>query len=244
MTAPYAVIFCLAFLVGAYATILPSWYGYGVGFSLFTLLGLILPVVQNALGWKKEPKRWAWLLAALIAPLGSLYVQLRTPQIVDNDVAKYAPASAVVVRGKVLDNPTMTRSERLKLTLGVTQIDPDAQSVGESKSAPNSNSNSNNDTNAAGNPRKSAPQFVDAGGKLYVTLPLIQGTGIRAGQTVEVAGRLYLPKPVENVGSFDFRLYLARQGIFAGLGARTLTLMNQLILVIGGSLAVLCVPMF
>ena len=219
MTAPYAVIFCLAFLVGAYATILPSWYGYGLGFGLFIILGLILPVVQNSLGWKKEPKRWAWLIAAIIAPLASLYVQMRTPQIAENDIAKYAPASAVVVRGKVLDNPTMTRSERIKLTLGVTQIDPDAQSVGETKSA----SNVDNATNAAGNPQKGLPKFVDVGGKLYVTLPLIQGTGIRAGQTVEVAGRLYLPKPVENVGGFDFRLYLARQGIFAGLGARTLT---------------------
>lgn len=54
-------------------------------------------------------------------------------------------------------------------------------------------------------------------GKLYVTLPLLQGTGIYPGQQLQIAGLLYLPQGASNSGSFDFRQYLARQGIFAGL---------------------------
>ncbi len=54
-------------------------------------------------------------------------------------------------------------------------------------------------------------------GKLYVTLPLLQGTGIYPGQNLSIKGNLYLPKPAKNPGSFNFKTYLARQGAFAGL---------------------------
>lgn len=54
-------------------------------------------------------------------------------------------------------------------------------------------------------------------GKLYVTVPLLHGTGLVIGQTVAITGRLYAPSPAQTPGSFDFREYLANQGIFAGL---------------------------
>ncbi|PPT09756.1 ComEC/Rec2-related protein [Geitlerinema sp. FC II] len=54
-------------------------------------------------------------------------------------------------------------------------------------------------------------------GKLYVTVPILQGTGLKPGHEVSVTGYLYEPKPPQNPGSFDFRVYLARNGIFAGL---------------------------
>ncbi|NJL00282.1 MAG: DUF4131 domain-containing protein [Spirulinaceae cyanobacterium SM2_1_0] len=57
-------------------------------------------------------------------------------------------------------------------------------------------------------------------GKLYVTLPLLHGTGLVPGQVIQVRGRLYEPQAAASPGSFDFRAYLARQGIFAGLSGR------------------------
>ncbi|NEO82985.1 MAG: ComEC family competence protein [Spirulina sp. SIO3F2] len=57
-------------------------------------------------------------------------------------------------------------------------------------------------------------------GKLYVTVPLLHGTGLVPGQTVTLTGRLYEPQPAQTPGSFDFKQYLARQGIFAGLSGR------------------------
>ena len=54
-------------------------------------------------------------------------------------------------------------------------------------------------------------------GKLYVTLPLLQGTGIYPGQELKLQGLLYLPQAASNPGGFDFKQYLARQGIFAGI---------------------------
>ena len=54
-------------------------------------------------------------------------------------------------------------------------------------------------------------------GKLYVTLPLLSGTGINPGEEITLQGILYLPQAATNAGGFDFRQYLARQGIFAGM---------------------------
>ncbi len=54
-------------------------------------------------------------------------------------------------------------------------------------------------------------------GKLYVTVPLLQGTGIYPGAEIELQGVLYLPRAASNPGGFDFKQYLARQGIFAGV---------------------------
>ncbi|MGB0564748.1 MAG: ComEC/Rec2 family competence protein, partial [Spirulinaceae cyanobacterium] len=60
-------------------------------------------------------------------------------------------------------------------------------------------------------------QNPNIGGKLYVTVPLLHGTGLATGQTVTLTGRLYAPQSAQSPGSFDFRQYLTRQGIFAGL---------------------------
>ena len=54
-------------------------------------------------------------------------------------------------------------------------------------------------------------------GKLYATLPLLQGTGIHSGQELKLTGFLYLPQPNSSPGGFDFQQYLARKGSFAGI---------------------------
>ena len=54
-------------------------------------------------------------------------------------------------------------------------------------------------------------------GKLYATVPLLQGTDIYPGKQIKLRGILYLPQPASNLGGFDFQKYLARQGIFAGI---------------------------
>ncbi|MFP4299527.1 MAG: ComEC/Rec2 family competence protein [Spirulinaceae cyanobacterium] len=54
-------------------------------------------------------------------------------------------------------------------------------------------------------------------GKLYVTLPLLHGTGLAPRQEIEIIGNLYEPQAPANPGAFDFRAYLARRGVFAGV---------------------------
>ncbi|MES1026181.1 ComEC/Rec2 family competence protein [Gloeocapsa sp. BRSZ] len=57
-------------------------------------------------------------------------------------------------------------------------------------------------------------------GKVYVTVPLLQATGLYPGQRIAVSGVLYQPATATNPGGFDFRAYLAREGAFAGLSGR------------------------
>ncbi|WP_143167857.1 ComEC/Rec2 family competence protein [Chroogloeocystis siderophila] len=57
-------------------------------------------------------------------------------------------------------------------------------------------------------------------GKVYVTVPLLQATGLYPGQKIVVSGVLYQPATATNPGGFDFRAYLAREGAFAGLSGR------------------------
>ncbi|MEM8723267.1 MAG: ComEC/Rec2 family competence protein [Cyanobacteria bacterium P01_G01_bin.39] len=64
-------------------------------------------------------------------------------------------------------------------------------------------------------------------GKVYVTVPLLQGTGIYPGQQLNISGLLYLPQGASNPGGFDFQKYLARQGIFAGIKGLTVTSDSQ-----------------
>lgn len=57
-------------------------------------------------------------------------------------------------------------------------------------------------------------------GKVYVTVPLLQATGLYPGQRIAVTGVLYQPSAATNPGGFDFRAYLAREGAFTGLSGR------------------------
>ena len=64
-------------------------------------------------------------------------------------------------------------------------------------------------------------------GKVYATVPLLQGTGLYPGEPIELTGILYLPQAANNPGGFDFKQYLARQGIFAGIRGTEVISLSQ-----------------
>ncbi|PZU93734.1 MAG: competence protein ComEC [Pseudanabaena sp.] len=212
MKSPVALIFALFFIAGAYASFLADWLGFwticGVGLGL----SLVVPSV-----WRLGPKRWVYLLATIVAVLSFFYIKMRSPQPEVNDVSKYAPLSNVIVRGEVIDAPSLTRSERAKFLLAVKQIN----TSGKISPKP---SNENSQVAIAD---AVSQDFVDASGKLYVTVPLIEVTGLRAGQMVQLSGRLYLPSRADNFGAFDFKAFLARQSVFAGLSGRSLIMQGD-----------------
>ena len=215
MKSQVALVLALSFIAGAYASFLPNWTGsytvFGIGFGL----SLLIPAI-----WRLGPKRWVYLLATLIAVFACFYVKIRTPQPLANDISRYAPLSNAIVRGQVLEAPSLTRSERARFLLVVKEINPSGKlSVKALNQNPNSEPTANVDSNAE---TSSDKKFIAASGKLYVTVPLIEVTGLRAGQSVELSGRLYLPNRADNFGAFDFKSYLARQGVFAGLSGRSL----------------------
>lgn len=152
---------------------------------------------------EKLPRaKWVWALAGLVAFLASVYFAVRSPQPAINDISKLMPAGGntqevvVTVRGRVVSTPRLTRSGRSQFWLATDLV---------------SEINGGEGGVVVNRP---------VSGKLYVTVPLLQATGLYADNTIAVVGSLYKPQPPSNPGAFDFQAYLAREGAFAGLKGR------------------------
>ncbi len=192
MTPNSWIILCLAYIVGLLSTNLVNWQLLGEGISYVPMaiaivsgLVVILGIFASKSGYKK-PQWQLWLGAGIVALLAVVYFQLRIPQPNIDDISyQVAPGKSqfVTVAGKVLTEPRLTASNKLKFWLQAARVN----------------------------------RQTEVSGKLYVTVPLLSGTGIYPGQDITTKGILYLPQSASNPGGFDFRAYLARQGTFAGL---------------------------
>ena len=158
----------------------------------------------------KTPKSTAWLMAGVMGLIASFYFQFRLPQPAANDISRFIPKThntfqeeVLIVRGEVISTPRLTRSGRGQFWLTAKQLD-------ELKTH-----NSSEDT------------VKDVDGKLYVTVPILQATGLYPGEQIAVTGILYQPRPVSNPGGFDFQKYLQRQGTFAGLSGRQVNILEE-----------------
>ncbi|MGC1247438.1 MAG: ComEC/Rec2 family competence protein [Spirulinaceae cyanobacterium] len=197
-------IILLAYIIGLlisaginFAPNFGSWLTIGgVGFG-FMVLGIVMTALVPKV-WKTGPKKGIWIVAGLVAAIAVIYLQLRIPQPAGNDVSKLVPQKEqlVTVQGRVLTSPRTTRSQRSQFLLAAQRVNEVEGKEGE----------------------KAVNRGV--GGKLYVTVPLLQGTGIHPQQILYITGSLYTPQPPLNPGAFDFQAYLARQGIFAGLNGK------------------------
>ncbi|MGB3262946.1 MAG: ComEC/Rec2 family competence protein [Microcoleus sp.] len=226
------VIFCLAYILGLISTGV-FWGRYAIlalGIAAAVAMPkLLLKHTKNSLKTTKkrrsrtprnaleeplemrEELSWlemlprgkrVWAAAGLLAFLGSFYLAVRSPQPAVNDISKLIPAVGntqevvVTVRGRVVSTPRLTRSGRSQFWLNtdlVSEINGGEAGVVVNR---------------------------PVSGKLYVTVPLLQATGLYADNTIAVVGSLYKPQPPSNPGAFDFRAYLAREGAFAGLKGR------------------------
>ena len=220
------VIICLGYIFGLLFTAVP-WGGVGilvlgiVGAILFrkrTTLQQFAQKTKNAGSknkavpniWQITPHPRIWLAAGLVGLLATLYFQWRIPQPGAKDISQFVPPGnssnqeqLVIVRGEVASNPRLTRSQRGQFWLETTQLD-------EVK----------NDKGSAG-----VPQGVT--GKLYVTVPILQATGLYPSQQIAVTGILYKPKAASNPGGFDFQKFLKQEGTFAGLIGRQINVLDR-----------------
>ena len=184
MNATIFMIFCTAFVAGAYASTIPNFVGVGLALGLGAVSAYVLPKY-----WKESPKFYIYLAAGAIAAFACLYVMVRTPAPSSTDISQFAPLRGAVVRGVIQNSPSRGRSDRVRFHLEVREF-----------------KKSQRDEN-----------FIPASGTLYVTVPLLEGTGRRRGDELEITGNMYKPSGASNPGGFDFRQFLARQGIFAGM---------------------------
>ena len=189
MTRNSWIVICLAYIVGLLSTNFFShsnlgWSDRQLYLAIATLSGLTL---VSAIAFRKLRISFkVWTSAAIIAIFAVFYCQLRVPQPKINDVVYQVSTTEkeiVTVSGKVLTEPRLNTSHKIKFWLEAKEID----------------------------------ERVKVSGKLYVSLPLLQGTGINLGEEITLKGILYTPQAAVTAGSFDFQAYLARQGIFAGM---------------------------
>ena len=183
----------LAYIVGLWST---SAIDYHLGSLSRSQLGLLLSILLGLTGLAMRVRQWRGqvrngVTAILVAAFAVGYLQLRTPQPLDNDVSYQVvrgERSLVTLTGKVLTEPRLSDRQTLKFLLAASSIVDSGEEVS---------------------------------GKLYTTLPLLQGTGIFPGQELSLTGYLYLPRSAIDADSFDFQQYLARQGVFAGFQGKS-----------------------
>jgi competence protein ComEC len=219
------VIICLGYILGLLLTAIP--YGGFVALIL-GILGAVfakkrlqnlrksLQKQETSAGKAKTlsqlrqnfPHPKIWLAAGLIGLLASFYFQLRFPQPGENDISKFIPEGnnqeqLVIVRGEVIEIPRVNRNQRGQFWLN-------AKNVNQVKKNDNATTTSKAVT-----------------GKIYVTVPLLQSTGLYPGQQIDVTGTLYKPKPPSNPGAFDFQQFLQKEGSFAGMSGRLVNLISK-----------------
>ncbi|GAB4368446.1 MAG: ComEC/Rec2 family competence protein [Elainellaceae cyanobacterium] len=204
MLATSAAVICLAYLLGLLFTGIPGTFqGLPIGTIALLSGGPIAAFLVPRL-WRTGPRARIWLAAGLVGFIAGMYFQWRVPQPASTDVSNLisdlAPRPRVEVVGTIETSPRLTQSQRIQFELQVTQavvVSNDQESI-------------------------SQRMFQPVTGRLYVTVPLLQGTGLYPKQIVTITGSLYKPKPAANPGGFDFEQYLAQKGIFAGFSGRSI----------------------
>ncbi len=201
-----SVLLCLVYILGLLSTTV-TWGGcgmiaLGIAAAIFVYFGR-KSSYRNKLPnsfWQVKPQ--VWLAAGLVGFVATIYLQVRIPQPGVNDISKLvaatdAKAEQITVQGKVISTPRLTRSQRGQFWLEVNYLHGNDADVGK-----------------------------EVTGKLYVTVPLLQATGLHEGEAIALTGTLYKPKPAANPGAFDFQAYLAQEGAFAGFKGREIDLVE------------------
>jgi len=196
------LLLCCGYVLGLLlSAIALSPFGIPCGSWVLGGAGLVAAGVMPRV-WRVGPRLPIWLAAGVIGSLAVFYLSYRTPTPAADDVSLWLTQpelpTQVEVWGVVESSPRLTRSQKIQFELSAFQMGgmatPDALYL---------------------------PKAVS--GNVYVTVPLLWGTGLYPGQLVSVKGRLYAPQVATNPGGYDFRAYLARQGIFAGLNGSEIT---------------------
>ncbi len=203
----FGVALCVAYLLGL---LLHSCLGMGsLGGIGLPWAGLALLAVGLGWGmlaplqWQLGLRRAQWVALAIVSSLATMYMTLRSPHVMPWDVSilverVQAIGEPHLISGTVLDEPSLNRDMKGRFRLAVKRLGvQDAQGH--------------------------LTFQVPIHGRLYVTAPLLQVTGLHAGMDVTAVGRLYLPQPALNPNGFDFQAYLTQRGTFAGMVAERLT---------------------
>lgn len=190
MSQTNAVVLCLAYITGLFSTAV-NWGGYGA-IALGILLSYIVQknYTHSDRSFNKQIKvnPKIFLVAGVVGFLATLYFQIRTPQPAVNDISQFVS------------------SEKQIITM-----------QGEVSSLPRLTRSQKGQLWLQAEELNRIGKTIGVTGNLYVTVPLLQSTGLYPGQAIAIKGVLYKPKPATNPGGFDFKRFLQQQNTFAGM---------------------------
>lgn len=188
------LVLCLAYGIGLLSTVVfgfpnshPIWQQWAIVITGLSGLSCAIALIMPRF-WRRGPKKQFWLAMGLVAILAVVYFQMRVPTPSKNDISKLLKGSRP--QDVVVEGKTLTEG-RLNASQKIRfwfDVSKVKQDYSNSKT-----------------------------GKIYVTLPLSEGKDIYPGQKLTIEGLLYKPSPPDVPGAFNFKAYLARQGVFAGL---------------------------
>jgi len=172
------------------------WSGLAGGIAV-GLWGLSAPR-HLRLGW--PPRYWGSL--AVMFLLATIHITMRSPSAGAPDISNWVEqAEAIggqqVIVGRLVDDPRLNRDLKGRFFVSVQQLQV-LDTQGE------------------------LTFQMPVRGRVYVTAPLLQVTGLHQGQLMKAKGQLYRPSPAMNPNGFDFQAYLAQRGTFTGFVAAEL----------------------
>jgi competence protein ComEC len=195
------IIVYLAYIIGLLSAAAVEFLELNT-IALVIISGSLSSIVVYLFGYLNHTRfnKFIYSLVLIVTVLAGFYFQFRIPEPLPNDISDRVlktDNSLVIVTGKILSEPKLTASHKLQFLLKTISLEIDRTNI----------------------------QSVS--GKLYATIPLLQGTGIYPGAEIALKGTLYRPQPSNYPGEFDFRVYLARQGIFAGIKGKEVILQSK-----------------
>ena len=214
-----------AWVVGSFTVFGGLTIDVTAGMGLSLMAGAIAALVGPRF-WRMGPRAMVWLMAGLLGVVAGMYLQVRSP-VYDHllrDISSQEQPTFpmdVGVQGTIVDAPQLTRSHGVRFTLHVTAI----QSWQDTLHAATPNDNDINEGIAntgianTGTADQGAVALHRVTQRLYVTVPLLQGTGLKPGDAIALHGQLDRPSSNHIPGAFDFQQYLERQRIFTTLRA-------------------------
>lgn len=206
MTPKSGVVLCIAYILGLLCTSV-AWGSsailiLGIATAILAFFGKRISYRNKLVNSLRQVKPEICLLAGLIGFLATIYFQVRIPQPGLNDVSRF-----------VVSTEAKTQAEIVTVRGNITSTPRLTRSQRGQFWLEATQLNIENETK-------------EVTGNLYVTIPLLQITGLHEGQAIAVTGSLYKPKSAANPGGFDFQAYLAQEGAFAGLKGREVILLN------------------
>ena len=192
------IVITLAYIVGLLATVAfyfdtlePSWFDLVI---IAISLGILSILSYFVISKYIKIKRTICFIAYLVAIFAVIYFQFRIPTPQVDDISYQVTPQKLqlaIVTGKVINEPRLSSNQKLKFWFQAKSVSLLEKEV--------------------------VIREAKVSGKLYVTVPLLSGNKIHPGEIIKIKGILYQPTSPNNPGAFDFKTYLSRQGVFAGL---------------------------